>query len=352
MSWLIYWVKWLVASPRRIFAWIKWMARDGLRATRLIRAGNEARQRHDDAVAAAYYEESLGLVRRLERWDIVAQLRHTLGWLALDRHDCSVARHHFEQAISLARTQKSARTLGSGILGLAAVASRTGDYRMALRLCDECLTMWTELDNPLEIAAVYRVLASFAETIAESRRHTEQALAIYRKRDYQSGVVSALCSLGHYASPAEANEHERACLEECLEILPTTGRARTRSYVLNNLGNIERYAGNLDRASELYREGLNEKLRLEDEWAISYTLDGFAAIESRRHNAINAARLYGAASAIRERLGTPLEPIKRAQYDAEVAEARGLLPAAEFECAWRDGAALTVAEAVEEATVE
>ena len=151
------------------------------------------------------------------------------------------------------------------------------------------------------------------------------------------------------AGPHEDNERERTYLEASLAICLEAGNQQIRSYVLDNLGNIERYAGRNDEAMENYRDSLFLKYQNGDEWAIAYTLDGCAAIATTRGQGEKAVRLFGAADAIRKRLGTPLESHKQMHYQDDIAEARLLFTAAEFASAWNAGELLSVGDAVDEA---
>jgi tetratricopeptide (TPR) repeat protein len=326
--------------------------RTAMRAFQLAKTADQAYAQHEYETALALYEESLGLFRQAEYWDGVIWIRLKLGSLAHEMQDYAVARTHFEQGVSLARNLKSPLYLGAALNGLAAVAAHQGEYALVNRLCEQNLQMWRDQENEEGLAGTYSVLGSVARDGVEARLHYERALALYRKLDHAAGIAAALCSLGHLAAPGQDNAQERACLEECLEMCLASGDQRTRSYVFNNLGNIERYAGSLDRARELYRESLRLKREIGDDWAIAYTLEGCAALAAARQQGERAARLLGAAAGIRERLGTPLESAKQAEYQADLALARTLLDAATFESAWNEGKALSLAQVLEEAASE
>ncbi|GAA3070468.1 hypothetical protein GCM10010485_05030 [Streptosporangium carneum] len=68
------------------------------------------------------------------------------------------------------------------------------------------------------------------------------------------------------------------------------------------------------------------------------------AVEQRRHE--HAARLFGAAQALRDRLGLPRPPAVTRQHEADLAEARAALGSAGFSAAWQEGAGLEVDQAV------
>jgi DNA-binding NarL/FixJ family response regulator len=62
-----------------------------------------------------------------------------------------------------------------------------------------------------------------------------------------------------------------------------------------------------------------------------------------------AARLYGAAEALREAIGIPLPPYHRPEYEREVAVTREALGEDRFAAAYAAGRALSIDEAVAEA---
>jgi hypothetical protein len=65
-----------------------------------------------------------------------------------------------------------------------------------------------------------------------------------------------------------------------------------------------------------------------------------------RNHPIRAARLFGAGEALRERIGTPLPPSQRGQYDLLVESIRAQLDTVAFEKAWAEGHAMTLEQAV------
>jgi len=336
--------------------WRIWLKRkfSGIQgqAVRNFQEANAACARKNYAAALPLYEESLQQFRQLQQWDMVLPLRLHLGDVNRLAGDYAAARTHLEQAISLARNQKHNDYLDAALIRLATVAGLQGEYGLAARLCAECLQLEPLPEKELEYAATQFLLGSISQTMAEGRAHFERALEIYREREHREGILDCLCSLGHCTEPGQDCSPQRVWLQECLELCEPHEDERLSSYALNNLGNIERFEGQLDRALELYRDSLRIKQRLDDEWAIAYTLEGCAALAAARREGAIAARLLGSASAIRKRLGRPLERNKQPEYDAVLAEVRELLPPAEFEAAWEGGRtlplSLIVAEVLEE----
>ena len=60
----------------------------------------------------------------------------------------------------------------------------------------------------------------------------------------------------------------------------------------------------------------------------------------------NAARLFGAADAIRHQIGVARFPVYQAGYDAAIGSLRDALGEGAFDAAWAEGAALSIEEAI------
>ncbi|HTY32896.1 LuxR C-terminal-related transcriptional regulator [Mycobacterium sp.] len=79
---------------------------------------------------------------------------------------------------------------------------------------------------------------------------------------------------------------------------------------------------------------------------VADTLECLARLAANGGNHPYAARLLGAAAAIRERMGHARFPMYQAGYDSAVNEVREALGRSEFDAAWAEGAALSTEEAI------
>ena len=93
------------------------------------------------------------------------------------------------------------------------------------------------------------------------------------------------------------------------------------AYVLGNLGNVARRCGDLARAMELHREALERKATLGARRQIAITLEDLACLAAAEGRGERAARLLGAAQALRAAIGSP-RPIPE-QHAVEQATAGG-----------------------------
>jgi DNA-binding CsgD family transcriptional regulator len=109
---------------------------------------------------------------------------------------------------------------------------------------------------------------------------------------------------------------------------------------------IDRLDGDLARAETLVLESLPTAVR-NAVLLVPDALELLAGIAAEQESAVEAARLFGAASSLRDATGLVRFPVRQAGYDADVTMAREHLGADEFDTAWQQGAALTMDEAVE-----
>jgi hypothetical protein len=85
---------------------------------------------------------------------------------------------------------------------------------------------------------------------------------------------------------------------------------------------------------------------------IATCLDGLAAVASGQGDPERAARLLGAAAALRENRSIPLPPVERADLDRVMAGVRASLGEAAFAAAWAQGQAMPLEQIIDEALQE
>ena len=193
----------------------------------------------------------------------------------------------------------------------------------------------------------------------------------------------------------EKGDHERAApfLEEALALSRTIGDKRNTAGTLHNLGEVERQRGNYERAKALGMESIALWREIKDDWNLSmvvgwvgllevwsgdepdlaegflkealalerelgywaygaYCLEGFAGLAGARGQGARAARLWGAAQALRTNIGAPPSLDARPLYERSMAVARALLGEAEWEEAFAQGMAMSAQEAAKYALGE
>jgi DNA-binding CsgD family transcriptional regulator len=106
-------------------------------------------------------------------------------------------------------------------------------------------------------------------------------------------------------------------------------------------GQVAAAQGDDAMAQSHYEESLALGREFGFKGIIPASLEGLAALVIRQGEPTWAARLWGAAGALRDTMGTPLHPVYRPAYERSVAAARAHLGEQAFAAAWAQGRALT-----------
>jgi hypothetical protein len=156
--------------------------------------------------------------------------------------------------------------------------------------------------------------------------------------------------LNHLATLALlSNEYERAVAlsSESLGIERKRRDNRTTAIALTTLGFALCGQGELDEAVTQFREALTLQTTLTEKRIAQYSLMGMALVAFTAGQTARAVRLFGAADALREIIGTPLPPSQQPIYDALVKSMRAELGQPAFEALWAEGHELTLQQAIE-----
>ncbi|HEX6668280.1 MAG TPA: LuxR C-terminal-related transcriptional regulator, partial [Gemmatimonadales bacterium] len=240
-----------------------------------------------------------------------------LGWLVLFRGDSERAETAFAEALRVAGEVGSRLTEAMALSGLTQVHLNRGHYDEAAARADEALALYRE-QEPAAIAGHTYVSLMCA-------RRGEIALAA-------GDLDGAACFL------AEAERRQR-----------TLDQPWGLSAILHWLGDLARARGDLAGAVARYRESLALVGDSSHFLFVADALDGVAAVAATRGQPERAARLHGAAAALREQMGEVVPPWERPAHERDLAAARAALEPAAFEAAWAAGVALPLEAAVAEA---
>jgi non-specific serine/threonine protein kinase len=139
-----------------------------------------------------------------------------------------------------------------------------------------------------------------------------------------------------------------ALLEESLALERATGDTVGLASTLRTFGRVMLWQGNHERAMALYQESLILLRTIGTRRVgIAMCLEGLAAAAVMQEQPERAARLFGAAEALRDTIHAPLPPTYRADYDRQMSHLRARLEETALTAAWAEGRAMTIEEAIE-----
>ncbi len=342
----------------------------------------------ENTVANSYYEEALHISRTLEDRRGISDALHALGHLAYGRNDYAVARINFEESLSMRRTLKHKGGIGLSLFTLGAVEIAQGNYMLARSRFEESLACFRELRDKRNIAWALNELGSVTTIQADyelALTRYENSLALFREMGDKRGTASVLSNLGRVAQfqsdYSKAHElydqsltlfHElggksnialvqyslgmlaryqedygraTSLLQESLAVFREVGEPEKIAVALIGLGTVAQDQNECERAVALYKEGL--ALCQKSELRAAECFERLAKIACKQEQFKRTARLSGAAAALREAMGAPLQPFERISYDRDVGVVRAALGEEAFAAAWARGRVMTLEQAIE-----
>jgi non-specific serine/threonine protein kinase len=214
------------------------------------------------------------------------------------------------------------------------------------------VALFRELDDSLGLASSLRVYAMQLVdrgNLEAAQGLCEESLAIGQPLGDRWGLIPALWLLGHIAFLQHdyATAHSR--WEESHQVCREVGDQWNLAWSLNGLGHVASRRGEWTVAQAYHEQSLPIFQELESRWGVLHAVARLAQVAGERIRPERAARLFGAADALLERMGVALDPHQRAEFDSGVAAARAALGEEHFAAAWALGRAMTQEEAVAEA---
>jgi tetratricopeptide (TPR) repeat protein len=264
------------------------------------------------ALAEATQEESEQLARAIEDAPALAMALYGQGRALIERGDDRQARARMEESLSAARAAGDIGNIALILTDLGQVVLRQGDYTTA-------------------------------------RIYSEQALAAARAVRDRGYMAQALNNLGELARCHGDHTQAEACYTESLALFRSQGSSVDIPRLHHNLGYVALHQGDLARARALMIESLAGFRDSHSRRGIAECLAGLAAIALACEDETRAARLWGAAEALRDAAGVAMWAADRIEYERQVAALRAGMDERALAAAWATGRALTLEQAIAEA---
>ena len=227
----------------------------------------------------------------------------TTGWLAANARDFPAAERMFEQSLALARRAEDPRQ----------IIAVLGDLGQAARM----------QHDPGRAVALYEERVVLSRELGDSR-----------------GLAWALCNLGMIAY-TEGDPRVGYMLEEAVANAQSSGDQVCVAWCLTFLARVAKDRGEHAQAAAIFADSLRLFRDLGHADGIAYTLQGCAGLAATRGDFHAAARLFGAAEALREVINRRQAPDR---FDLAAADA--VRDGAPWHADWAEGRTLPVEQAI------
>jgi predicted ATPase/transcriptional regulator with XRE-family HTH domain/Tfp pilus assembly protein PilF len=284
-----------------------------------------------------------------------AEVIEGLGKDAWLQGEFAVAQEYFGQSLAMCRQIDAKEGLARVLNNLGNLACDHADYEAAQKLYEESLTLALEMDDRQQAAAALNNLANAyrnSNDLVRARRYYEESLALYRELDDRHGTCTPLVNLGFISMDEENYGAARSYLEQVITLARELDSKDDLAYALAFMWKCEVEEKNYEQARALRAECLPLLQELNYKLVLPGCFETEASMRGSEGKPLGAARLWGAAEALREALDYPMPVPARLRYDKLVASARGQARAVEFEKAWEDGRLMPVEAAVKYAMNE
>jgi tetratricopeptide (TPR) repeat protein len=229
-----------------------------------------------------------------------------------------------------------------------------GDEEQTRKWLDASLALAPERDDPdpwwrapiMLFAGI--VEEDHGDYLAAESRFTE-ALALFRAAGNEPGAGLVLNHLGVAAWGQGNIKRAGAYLEEAVALQRAIGDAWGLSNSLGYLGLVAGEGGNYARAATVHMESLELRWKAGAWEDIAGSLADLAVLAASTGQAEQAARLFGAAEAVRDEIGREPKLPERAVFERAEAKSRAVLGPDAFAHARDAGRALPREQAVAEA---
>jgi predicted ATPase/DNA-binding XRE family transcriptional regulator len=234
--------------------------------------------------------------------------------------------------------------------GAGCLAMAQADDAGAWKLTHAALVLWRQLGDLRGVAVALDHLGRIASTRGETARACglyQQSVATSLAVDDRRTAVLALSSLGTLARHRGAYDAAIGFIEQGLEIHRQLGDRHGEADMTLALGNVAFERGDLTRAAEQYRQALPLADACSAWDTVARALEGLASVLAQRNRQLErAARLYGAAQALREQIGASVSGAGQPKHEPAVELAETLLGRPALLAAWHFGRGMSRERAV------
>jgi predicted ATPase/DNA-binding CsgD family transcriptional regulator len=298
----------------------------------------------------------------LGRTESRAKALHAEAHLAYMQGDYPLVRERLEESLSIYRALGSEGKRGKAtvLITLGDKQTEVGEYESATKLMKEALEIMHELQDTKGIArALWQLGACEVRrgNYVPAREYFEDALQLLRQIGDNSNTAIALSGLAEIAIRQENYEHAAVLEDESLAMRKQMDEPWGIGVSLGNFAWIALRKDNLQEAESYLKKSLTLRRDIADRGGCAWCLEKLAesslalGLRESSKNPLKhycrAAKLFGAAEAMRELVDSKIDLVDLAEYERKVGVLRSQLDENTFTVSWSGGHSLTMEQSVD-----
>ena len=300
----------------------------------------------DVGEAIGLAEQSLALLGQADDAAIRASVLHLLANIAGDQGEYGRATALAQESLALYERIGDKAWAGAVLSALGVFAAEQGDFPRATLLYERSLALRRQAGDLRGIGVAQINLARLEReqgNFARAAPLYEEGIAIFRGLGGRRDLAAALNNTGVLARCLGDYERATTLTEESIAIRREVGDTWGFAVATADLADLARLRGEYQGALALYRQSISHSLVIGNKLCMAQCIEGMAATLAQQGDARQAVRWYGAASALRDSLRTPMSAIEHQDHDPLLAALRAALAGDggtegnAFDTAWAEG---------------
>ncbi len=271
------------------------------------------------------------------------------GILAWAQGDYTAARAYYEKSLGLVRRMGDQRRTASVLNNLGIVAKEQGDYKTARANYEESSELWRQLGEKALLARVLNNLGLIECEQGEyqkARTLYEESLALRRELADQQGIAMSLFNLGEVAEYETNYALAQQLYNDSFSLRDKLGDKRGMAALLHHMGRVALRQNNVRASHSLFAQCLALRENLSDKSGMLECLSGFAMLAHALGGLDKAVQLLAVIAKLRTGLGATPSPVERQRLEQMVTGLKTQLSDDSFQSAWATGNEMTLEQAV------
>jgi predicted ATPase/class 3 adenylate cyclase len=253
-----------------------------------------------------------------------------------------------EEAVELARAAADGTALSEALTSLLLAKVFSADMTSVPALADELSALSEQLEDWTKLSYVLTTQAQIAleHDVAEAEAVLVRSANAARRSRNPAAMAFAAMARANVLSRAGRFAEAQPSFLEAVDRYRAIGDRRFEVIVQSGLAHALRRDGQVEAAESEYRQTLHGWLHFGNRGAVANQLESIGMLAVARNDPLRAARLFGAAEALRHESHAPMTSVEREEYDSALVDLNRQLDRSALDAAWAAGGDLTLNEAV------
>jgi predicted ATPase len=283
--------------------------------------------------------------------EVRARALQALSLLHFSQGDNAQAVRAGEACAALARQMGDRYMLAFVLTFTGSAKGMMGDRAGSLQDVEEAVRLAREEGKKHELAQALGMLAMLDMTVKRDfkagRAYEQESLSLLKESPLTWSRVMVLFGLGRGAMFRGDYALARERFARCLPVFEQMGDEHRVNMIRSELAHMDRHEGRYEQAEHAYRKTILVWQKLGHRAAIAHQLECFAFLARAREDGERAARLFGAAEALRKKINIRMNPLEQVEHEAQVEGLHAGMGKEQLMSLWEDGRSMAMEDAIQ-----